>query len=63
MKGTLLTEYERHLSPARFADFLAIYHERLLAQLDDSRPFLFPFRRILCWGQTPGRRATSGVPL
>jgi trans-aconitate 2-methyltransferase len=51
MKGTLLTEYERHLSPELFAAFTTAYRDRLLASLDRTRPFFFPFKRILCWGQ------------
>jgi trans-aconitate 2-methyltransferase len=51
MKGTLLTEYDRHLPAGRFAAFVEAYRKRLFAQLDDVRPFFFPFRRILCWGQ------------
>jgi trans-aconitate 2-methyltransferase len=54
MKGTLLTEYSRHL-PAALADaFIAEYRRRLLARLDAERPFFFPFRRILLWGRTSG---------
>ena len=51
MKGTLLTEYDRHLPSGRFAAFLEAYRARLTAQLDDTRPFFFPFQRILCWAQ------------
>ena len=51
MKGTLLTEYERRLTPALFVEFVAEYRARLLATLEDARPFFFPFNRILCWGQ------------
>ena len=51
MKGTLLTEYDRHLPAGRFAAFLDAYRARLLAQLEDERPFFFPFKRILCFGQ------------
>ena len=50
VKGTLLTEYSRHLPPDLFERFLAEYRERLLARLDDERPFLFPFKRLLLWG-------------
>jgi trans-aconitate 2-methyltransferase len=53
MKGTLLTEYDRHLPPGRFGAFLDAYRTRLLAELPDERPFFFPFKRILCWGQRP----------
>jgi trans-aconitate 2-methyltransferase len=51
MKGTLLTEYDRHLAPGRFPAFLEAYRTRLLGQLEDTRPFFFPFRRILFWGR------------
>jgi trans-aconitate 2-methyltransferase len=53
MKGTLLTEYARHLPPDSelFARFVEEYSRRLLARLDPGTPFFFPFKRILCWGQ------------
>ena len=51
VKGTLLTEYERHLPAELFERFVADYRERLLARLEPARPCFFPFKRILCWGQ------------
>jgi trans-aconitate 2-methyltransferase len=54
MKGTLLTDYERRITPALFARFLDEYRGRLLPRLDERRPFVFPFKRILCWGRRPG---------
>jgi trans-aconitate 2-methyltransferase len=51
MKGTLLTEYQRHLPAELFDRFVADYRQRLLARLEDTRPFFFPFKRILCWAQ------------
>jgi trans-aconitate 2-methyltransferase len=51
VKGSLLTEYARHLPPALFDQFVEDYRTRLLAQLEATRPFFFPFKRILCWGQ------------
>ena len=53
MKGTLLTEYARHLPAELFDRFLDEYQSRLLARLDPTQPFFFPFKRILCWGQKP----------
>jgi trans-aconitate 2-methyltransferase len=50
-KGTLLTEYEKRLTPPLFSEFAATYRERLLAVLPPDRPFFFPFKRILCWGR------------
>ena len=51
MKGTLLTEYARRLPADLFERFVEEYRTRLLANLNDSRPFFFPFKRILVWGQ------------
>ena len=53
MKGTLLTEYTRHLPEPRRDAFVDAYRARLLERLDDARPFFFPFKRILCWGKRP----------
>jgi trans-aconitate 2-methyltransferase len=53
VRGTLLTDYQRRLSPDLFETFLERYRERLLARLEDRRPFFYPFKRILVWGQRP----------
>jgi trans-aconitate 2-methyltransferase len=50
MKGTLLTEYERHLTPDLYGQFVDAYRTRMLQHLGNARPFFFPFRRILCAG-------------
>jgi trans-aconitate 2-methyltransferase len=51
MRGTLLAEYEKRLPPEMFGRFVEAYQGRLLPQLEPTRPFFFPFKRILCWGQ------------
>jgi trans-aconitate 2-methyltransferase len=51
MKGTLLTEYARHLPDELFAGFVDAYRARLVPALEASEPYFFPFKRILCWGQ------------
>ena len=58
MKGTLLTEYQRHLPPGSdlFERFVEAYRRRLMDALEPATPFFFPFKRILCWGQ----RSASG---
>jgi trans-aconitate 2-methyltransferase len=56
-RGSLLTEYERHMDPETFAAFLARYREVLLPRLDDRRPYLLPFPRLLMWGRLAPRRA------
>ncbi len=51
MKGTLLAEYSRHLPPDLFGVFVDEYRRRLLERIEPARPFFFPFKRILIWGQ------------
>ncbi len=49
VRGSLLTDYQKRLSPELFALFLERYRARLLGQLEDRQPFLYPFKRILIW--------------
>jgi trans-aconitate 2-methyltransferase len=53
VKGTLLTDYKRRLQADVFEGFVARYRELLLAELDDTRPFPFTFKRILLRGGRP----------
>jgi trans-aconitate 2-methyltransferase len=53
VKGTLLTDYERRLTPDLWRRFLDRYRERLLPRLDDTRPFFYPFKRTLFWAALP----------
>ena len=48
--GTLLTDYERRLSPDDYARFVARFRERLMPRLEDTRPYFFTFKRLLLWG-------------
>ncbi len=50
VRGTLLTAYEERMSADLYADFVAAYRARLFDALEDTRPFFYPFARILCWG-------------
>jgi len=51
VKGTMLTAYKRRLPENVYDQFVAEYRARLLPRLEDSRPFFYPFKRILCWGR------------
>jgi trans-aconitate 2-methyltransferase len=51
VKGTMLTDFAHRLPADLFDAFLETYRRRLLERLEPSRPFFFPFKRILCWGQ------------
>lgn len=47
VKGTLLTDYEKRMPADLYPQFLRRYRERLLAALEDTRPYFYPFKRIL----------------
>jgi trans-aconitate 2-methyltransferase len=49
VRGSVLTDYERRLPGDLWPRFLERYRELLLPQLEDTRPFLYPFKRILFW--------------
>jgi trans-aconitate 2-methyltransferase len=51
MRGTALVPIRDRLSELMFADFLARYRERLCAQLPDTHPHFFSFKRILLWAR------------
>lgn len=55
VKGTLLTWYRRQLGAGLYERFLAAYRERLLARLGDTRPYPYPYKRILFWARMPAR--------
>jgi len=50
VRGSILTDYQQRLSPELFEKFLERYRARLMPQLEDRRPFLYTFQRILVWG-------------
>jgi trans-aconitate 2-methyltransferase len=54
VKGTLLTAYQERLPEALWPRFLDRYRERLLPELDTSRPYFYPFKRILLWAERGG---------
>ncbi|MGI8925534.1 MAG: methyltransferase domain-containing protein [Tepidiformaceae bacterium] len=51
VKGTLLTDYQQRMEPEMFAEFLEAYRERLLPLLEDTRPYFYPFKRLLIWAR------------
>jgi trans-aconitate 2-methyltransferase len=53
VKGTLLTQYRARLDDPTYERFLARYRERLFEVLPDTKPFLYPFKRLLLWGRLP----------
>ncbi len=51
VKGSLLTDYRGRMPAELYQRFLDRYRERLIAQLDDTKPYFYPFKRILMWAQ------------
>ena len=51
VRGTWLTAYQKRLPAELWPAFLERYRDVLFAQLPDDRPFFYPFKRILFWGQ------------
>jgi trans-aconitate 2-methyltransferase len=49
VKGTLLTDYEKRLTPEQFRSFEEEYRRELASRLPDARPFFYPFKRLLLW--------------
>jgi trans-aconitate 2-methyltransferase len=51
VRGTLLTDYQSRMPEELFGEFLTTYRERLLPELEDTRPYQYPFKRLLLWGR------------
>ena len=49
--ANLRVEHGRFLSAADGEQFVAEYRRRLVAALGDRRPYFYPFRRLLFWGE------------
>jgi trans-aconitate 2-methyltransferase len=60
-KGALLTAYERRMPAELFTEFLDRYRSRLLDLLEDEKPYLFLFKRILFWARKQISQQTSVV--
>jgi len=50
VRGALLTDYQKRLTPSDWERFLQRYRELLLPQLSAERPFFYTYPRILMWG-------------
>lgn len=51
VKGTRLTDYQKRLPEEMYELFLARYRERLMPRLQDTRPFLYTYNRLLFWAR------------
>ena len=49
VKGALLTDYERQLTPADYQRFLEEYERDLIAEIWDTAPYFYTYKRILMW--------------
>lgn len=50
VRGSVLTDYEKRMPDELWPRFLERYRELLLPQLADTRPYFYPFKRVLFWG-------------
>jgi trans-aconitate 2-methyltransferase len=50
VKGTLLTYYQSRFPTDLYEAYLADYIRELFKYLPNTRPFFYPFKRILIWG-------------
>jgi trans-aconitate 2-methyltransferase len=51
VKGTTLTRFKQALGEEGFEQFVERYRVRLLKELGDHAPYLYPFKRILMWAR------------
>jgi trans-aconitate 2-methyltransferase len=51
VRGTLLTDYAARMPAELFDAYLDAYRKRLLPRLEDTRPYRYPFKRLLLWGR------------
>jgi trans-aconitate 2-methyltransferase len=49
VRGSVLTDYQRRMPAELWPRFLERYREALLPQLEDLRPYFYPFKRVLFW--------------
>lgn len=53
VKGTLMTDYQKRLSPELYARFVERYRARLLPRLEDTAPYFYSYRRTFLWARRP----------
>jgi trans-aconitate 2-methyltransferase len=53
VRGTKLTAFQKRLPAALWPAFLDAYRQRVMPALGVSRPYFYPFKRILLWGRLP----------
>jgi trans-aconitate 2-methyltransferase len=51
VKGTSLTRFKQPLGEDGWNNFVDVYRERLLGELGNRSPYLYPFKRILMWAR------------
>lgn len=51
VKGAMLTDLRKRMDEPTYAKFLDEYIARLLPQLEDTKPYLYTFKRIFLWGE------------
>jgi trans-aconitate 2-methyltransferase len=51
MKGSVLTDYQRHFTAEQFETFVADFRQRVVSLIGPAEPCFYPFKRILFWAR------------
>ena len=51
VRGTTLNRFKTVFDHDAYEQFVAEYQRRLLAEIGESSPYLYPFKRLLLWGR------------
>jgi trans-aconitate 2-methyltransferase len=54
VKGTSLTRFAKALPPDLYDRFVDEYRRLLLAEIGDTAPYFYPFKRVLMWATRNG---------
>jgi trans-aconitate 2-methyltransferase len=51
VKGTRLTDYQKRMPEEMYEKYVERYRQCLMSRLEDTRPFLYTYNRILFWAR------------
>lgn len=51
VKGTTLTRFKSRLTPPQYESFLREYERRLFSEIEETKPFFYPFKRVFLWAR------------
>lgn len=51
VKGTRLTDYQKRMPAEMYEAYLDRYREKLMARLENERPYLYTYNRVFLWAR------------